>query len=212
MSGCGVANEVYIIDDGALLLVTESLSLSPLNHKALDHFHGFPVPTTSSTLQHTSLLTRRLNPLPHPSKLGITPPLPFAMSMFSSFGNMAKQAADQFGGEQKDDNNNNNNNQQESGEQKWSDVGSAVKEAFEENKERQAKGESVAYAALGGLAKKAAAAYNSGDGPQDAQSIGKSIAAGFMGGNKTENKQQQQQQQQPPPQQQQQQEQPPADI
>lgn len=67
-------------------------------------------------------------------------------------------------------------------EGKWNAVGASAKNAFTENQARQARGEAMDYAQLGGFVKQAAGAYNSGDGPKDATTIGKQFAGGFMKG------------------------------
>lgn len=79
--------------------------------------------------------------------------------------------------------------QQQTDEQKWSDVGSSVKQALGDFQGDQAKGEKPDYAEIGKVAKKAYDAYSSEDNKQDYAGIGKDIAAGFMGGAKKEEQQ-----------------------
>ncbi len=102
---------------------------------------------------------------------------------FDKVGDLAKKASS-FAGDQKPGNNDNSgsNNNQGSSEDQWNKVGEDAKETVSDFKDRQAKGESIDYTKLGGVAKQAAGAYNAEGGPKDLQSIGKAISAGFTGG------------------------------
>jgi len=101
--------------------------------------------------------------------------------MFDKIGGLGNlgEVAKQFGGnnEQKPE-----GDQAASSDQKWSNLGGAVKQTVGEAQESRAKGENVDFAKLGGVAKQAAEAYNSQENKNDLQGIGKSIASGFMGG------------------------------
>lgn len=108
-------------------------------------------------------------------------------------GNMAKEAlSSKTNSSSNNDNTSNNDNANQSTDSgnSWSDVGRAAKSAYESQSGGDNAGNKpVDYAQVGGVAKKAAAAYNAGGGKLDAQTVGKEFVSGFMG------KGQQQQQQ-----------------
>ena len=115
------------------------------------------------------------------------------------FNKIVSGVKDAVGGQ--DNQNQQQQQQQQTDEQKWSDVGSSVKQALGDFQADQAKGEKPDYAEIGKVAKKAYDAYSSEDNKQDYTGIGKDIASGFMGGAKSQEQQskpegQQQQQQQ----------------
>lgn len=100
-------------------------------------------------------------------------------------GNMAKEAlSSKTNSSSNNDNTNNNTNDQSTGSgNSWSDVGRAAKSAYESQSGGgdNAGNKPVDYAQVGGVAKKAAAAYNAGGGKLDAQTVGKEFVSGFMG-------------------------------
>ena len=102
----------------------------------------------------------------------------------SFLGNMAKDALSGNTNSSNNDNPNNDTNQSADTGNSWSDVGRAAKSAYEtQSGDNGSAGDKkpIDYAQVGGVAKKAAAAYNAGGGKLDAQTVGKEFASGFMG-------------------------------
>jgi len=96
-------------------------------------------------------------------------------------GNMAKEA---LSSNTNSSSNNDNTNQSADSGNSWSDVGRAAKSAYETQSADNGGGgdkKPIDYAQVGGVAKKAAAAYNSGGGKLDAQTVGKEFVSGFTG-------------------------------
>jgi hypothetical protein len=96
---------------------------------------------------------------------------------FGKLAGMAKNVASNFDGDDKKD----DQPQQQGSGDKWSDVGSAAKQAFSDYQDKEAKGEKPDYAEIGNVAKQAYGAYSSDGGPKDATSIGKAVASGLFG-------------------------------
>jgi hypothetical protein len=102
---------------------------------------------------------------------------------------LGKMAKDSFSGNanssSNNDSTNNDTNQSTNTGNSWSDVGRAAKSAYETQSGDNGGGagdkKPIDYAQVGGVAKKAAAAYNAGGGKLDAQTVGKEFASGFMG-------------------------------